>query len=933
MKHSTVKSRLAPYAILAIVLSLVTMAAFAVARQPSGRTPQALEIVAAAGLAALVAIVLMLLRQWQQERRELGASPQTLRAIIDSVAAGKLDDDAEATPRASGLHAAVLSMRDRMRASREADGRALLEYERLRAALDSVNVHVMVANADNDIVYLNRTAQRMFETAEPAIRQEIPGFRADALLGSSMDLFHSDPDAIRDFLVGLDGEHSGVMTLGGESFQLIVHIVRSKCGELLGSVVEWKNLSEEKRRNEEERRHNRQVAQILDAMGSLRFSVDSDGLLTDVNTNAASFLGYSRSELLGRPLEDIMVDGLTVASIKRLAVNGAFQKMRGLLKQADGALLPVDLSGLAAFGEGASGQPQKLLLLAQPAARRGRELLISDDIVDCISDGIALVDRDWRILSMNRAFGEITQLAVNETFAEAVPERMPEFGAGSESGSAGGWEGEISGRRRDGSEFVVFMTLRSLGDADGGENCMLTIRDITRLKESEKHIRELAYTDTLTGLANRAEFERRVAESIKRSHRRGERFAILYFDLDGFKYINDSLGHAAGDQMLKTVGTRLRGAIRETDFAARIGGDEFCVLAENIEREHDAAKIASKCLDAVTAETRIAARPMRPEASVGIAFFPDDGGDHDALMQSADSAMYAAKQSGSERFAFYSADMTVAAQRRLALEQALRAALDNDEFELVYQPQIELGSGRMIGVESLIRWRHPTRGVVPPGEFIDVAEKIGLIEDLGVWVLRTACNQAVEWERKGLPPLSVAVNISGSHFEDGKILRPTELILAETGLEPGRLELEVTETVVQTNMQAAETFDQLKRLGVRMAIDDFGTGYSCLDSIRRLPLHRLKIDRVFVNDLLADSDNSSIIATIIAMGRAMSLEVVAEGVEHLEQVIYLRGLGCDVVQGFYFSKPVSAKEIEALADTSFLPGAGRQEDGGRVSTP
>lgn len=933
MKHSATKLRLAPYAILAIVSSLVTMAAFAMTRQPSGRAPHPLEMVAAAGFAALVVIGLMALRQWQRERRELGAPPGTLKAIVDAIADGRLEDDAGPNPEANGLHAAVLSMRSRIRASRDSDGRALLEYERLRAALDAVNTHVMVGDADNNIVYLNRTAQRMFEAAEPAIRKKIPGFGADMLLGSNMDVFHSHPDALRELLVGLDGEHRGVITLGGESFQLIVHIVRSNCGELLGSVVEWKNISEEKRRAEEERRHNRQVAQILDALGSLRFSVDQDGLLTDANTNAASFLGYSRSELVGRPLEDIMVDGLTVSSIKRLAVNGAFQKMRGLLKRADGALLPVDLSGLAAFGKGSSGQTQRLLLLAQPAARHGRELMISDDIADCISDGIALVDRDWRILSMNRAFGEITQLAVNETFAEAVPERMPEFGAGVEPGNAGNWEGEIAGRRRDGSEFVVLMTMRCLDDSDGSENCLVTIRDITRLKESEKHIRELAYTDILTGLANRAEFERRVAESIRRSARRGDRFAILYFDLDGFKYINDSLGHAAGDQMLQTVGSRLKDAIRETDFAARLGGDEFCVLVENVEREHDAARIADKCLDAVTAETRVASRPMRPQASVGIAFFPEDGEDHDTLMQSADSAMYAAKQSSSERFAFYSADMTAAAQRRLALEQALRAALDNGEFELLYQPQIELGSGRMVGVESLIRWRHPTRGVVSPGEFIDVAEKIGLIEDLGVWVLHTACNQAVEWSRNGLPPLSVAVNISGSHFEDGKILGPVERILAETGLEPGRLELEVTETVVQTNAQATETFDRLKGLGVRMAIDDFGTGYSCLDSIRRLPLHRLKIDRVFVNDLLADSDNSSIIATIIAMGRAMGLAVVAEGVEHLEQVLYLRALGCDLVQGFYFSKPVSASEIEALADRSFLPDTGRPEVDGRVLTP
>ena len=871
------------------------------------------------------------LAPWQRRKalRELGAPVETLRALIDAVAEGRFDGDPADSRHARGLYAALLGMRRRLRTRRDVSRRERREYERLRAALDCVNAHVMIGDRDNTIVYLNRTAERMFDAAESKIRQDIPGFRARSLLGSNMDVFHRNPKGHRKLLSSLEGEHRAVMTLGGESFQLVVHTVRSQHGELLGSVVEWENISEQKRRAEEERRHNRQIEQILDVLGNMRFSVDADGLLTDANRGASSFLGYRREQLIGQPLEEILADGMTVASVNELAAKGVFQNMRGLLKRADGVLAPVDLSGLAILRNGADQRrndcPEQLLLLAQPAAQPGRELLISNDIADRISDGIALLDRDWRILSMNRAFGDITQLGLSECLTQVMSELRPEAAIGSQLSEAASWEGEISGRRRDGTEFVVFMTLRWLDDGNTvgnpAGNRLLTIRDITRLKESEKHIRELAYKDTLTGLANRAEFEVRVAETIKHSRRRRERIAILYFDLDGFKYINDSLGHAAGDQMLRTVGTRLNRAIRETDFAARLGGDEFCVLAENVASEHDAAKIAEQCLDAICAETRIAARKMSPRASVGIAFFPEDGGDHEMLMQSADSAMYAAKQSGNKRFAFYNAEMTIAAQRRLALEQALRAALENDEFELLYQPQIELSTGRMVGVEALIRWRHPTRGIVSPVEFIDVAEKIGLIEELGVWVLRTACNQAVEWNRSGLPALCVAVNISGSHFEGGRILAPVETILAETGLDPACLELEVTETVVQTNAESSDTFDRLKRLGVRIAIDDFGTGYSCLDSIRRLPLHRLKIDRVFVHDLLADTDNSSIIATIIAMGRAMGLTVVAEGVEQLEQAQYLRGLGCDLVQGFYFSKPVTAADIAVLADQCFLPQA------------
>lgn len=441
---------------------------------------------------------------------------------------------------------------------------------------------------------------------------------------------------------------------------------------------------------------------------------------------------------------------------------------------------------------------------------------------------------------------------------------------------------------------------------------------IKAIKTAEAKVQKLAYYDSLTGLGNRAYLRQRIIQSIKAARRNDRKFAILFFDLDGFKDINDSLGHQAGDELLQAVSDRLQTVLREVDFAARLGGDEFCVLLEDITDKYAAGKVAKKCLDAIAAPIVIANRNLQPSASVGITIFPENGEDYESLLQTADSAMYAAKDAGKQRYAFYTPDLTITAGRRLTLEHDLRRSVRLGEFELLYQPQVALGDGRLVGVEALVRWQHPTRGMLPPDEFIQVAERIGLIEELGEWVLHTACQQAVVWCEAGLPQFRVAVNISGLHFRDGRIVNAVREALQETGLEPARLEVEITETAVQTSEETLITFRHLKELGVNIAIDDFGTGYSCLASLKHLPLDCLKVDQAFIRDFLDDPDYSVIVATIIGMGRAMRLTVVAEGVETIEQVRYLSGIGCDVAQGYFFSRPVSADQIPRLVSSNFL---------------
>lgn len=467
---------------------------------------------------------------------------------------------------------------------------------------------------------------------------------------------------------------------------------------------------------------------------------------------------------------------------------------------------------------------------------------------------------------------------------------------------------------------------------NGRRTVVFLALDITDIRESEKQIRRLAYYDNLTGLASRAHFLQRLDEAIKTARRRKQKFALFFLDLDGFKDINDTLGLEAGDELLKIVGKRLHTVLREIDFAARLGGDEFCIIMEEITDAYDAAQVADRCLEVVREQVVIAGRKLAPRISIGITLFPDDGQEQEQLLRAADSAMYAAKQAGKHQYAFYTPDLTALAEQRLSLENDLRQAIEMEQFELHYQPQVSMNSGRVTAVEALIRWRHPERGLVQPGEFIEVAERIGLISELGEWVLRTACRQLVAWRQAGVPPIRVAVNISSTHFQQEEIVHTVKTLLEETSLEPAALELEITEAVVQATEQSIETFRRLKALGVTIAIDDFGTGYSSLGSLKHLPIDCLKVDRVFIKDVLTDQSDSAIIATVIAMGQVMGLSVVAEGVETFEQVKYLYGIGCDSVQGFYFSKPVPADRIPELVATDFLLGRGRSRQPGLVGT-
>lgn len=473
---------------------------------------------------------------------------------------------------------------------------------------------------------------------------------------------------------------------------------------------------------------------------------------------------------------------------------------------------------------------------------------------------------------------------------------------------------EVEYRRRDGSIFYAINSAVAIRGPD--QNILYfdgVISDITDRKQAEQQVYRLAHYDTLTGLANRTLLRDRLEQALTDAQRRGERIAVMFLDLDHFKNVNDSLGHEIGDRLLQAVSERLLECLRGNDSVSRQGGDEFILILRQIADSESAARVAEKLLDRVSGLYQIGPHELHITPSIGISLFPDDGSDYDILVRNADTAMYHAKELGRCNYQFFTSQMTKRAHERLSIENELRRALEHDEFALHYQPQVDLKTGRIIGVEALLRWFSREHGTVSPATFIPIAEQSGLIVPLGEWVLRTACNQNRLWQQAGLGPITTAVNLSAIQFRRRDVDRTIFEALTGAGIDPALLELEITEsTLMQETREIAETMRRLKDVGVRLAIDDFGTGYSSLAYLKRFPIDRIKVDQSFVRDITTDPDDAAITNAIINLGHSLKVEVVAEGVETSEQVLFLRKRGCDSMQGYYFSKPLPAEEFACL---------------------
>jgi diguanylate cyclase (GGDEF)-like protein/PAS domain S-box-containing protein len=643
--------------------------------------------------------------------------------------------------------------------------------------------------------------------------------------------------------------------------------------------------------------------------------------VVSANRRFGELFGYAEGELVGDPIGvlfptvDDFEQGLA-ASVPVLASGGDYSDER-CFRRRDGSLFWCTASGRALDPQ--HPDEGSIWVFADITERRQAEekLRLSATVLEHIADGVMVIDVHGKIVATNPAFTQITGYTEREAVGtHSNLTRMVGEDAGisealwADLAETGFWRGELHNRRKNGESYLEWLTVSAVrDDRDAVTHYVCVFSDITKVKESQDKLDHLAHHDPLTGLPNRLLFHDRLQHAMVRASRTQRQLAVMFIDLDRFKTVNDTLGHHVGDQLLKQVAGQLSGCLREGDTLARLGGDEFIVLLEDVDGAAGARHVAEKLMHLFERPVVVSDYELFVTGSVGISLFPHDATDMNVLIRNADVAMYQAKARGRNGYQLYAPSMDGDGAERLRMEGLLRRAVERGEIRLHYQPQVEIETGRLIGVEALVRWHSAELGHVPPARFIPLAEDIGFIGQLGAWVLEQACRQVVCWEAAGLYVPKVAVNLSGRQFDRGSVAPLVARVLADAGLAPQRLQLEVTESVIMNTGDALQYINDLHALGVELAIDDFGTGYSSLAYLKQLPVQTLKIDRSFIKDIPADKDDEAIAVAIVQLGKSMDLAVIAEGVETAEQAAFLLRHGCTRAQGYLYGRPVAPDEL------------------------
>jgi diguanylate cyclase (GGDEF)-like protein/PAS domain S-box-containing protein len=667
--------------------------------------------------------------------------------------------------------------------------------------------------------------------------------------------------------------------------------------------------------------------QLLDAIGDGVLIIERGSRrIIEANARIAGWLGYDIDRLSGMRLDECLGEEAEETAW------GAEQDVTPIescfmtwLRRSDGSSLPAEVTiKRVTFRE----QPLVVAVArdlrernAMSKALRASEqrLRLVANVFDNGCEGVIITDTDSRIVEVNPAFTQITGYA-----PEDVIGRKPGLlssgrhdepfyqGMWRSLQVAGSWRGEIWNRRKNGEVYPEWLSISAVYNDDGDtENYVAVFSDISEQHRSREELEYLAHHDALTQLPNRLLFNARLDHAITHARRARSELAVLFIDVDRFKTINDSLGHTTGDQVLQLVARRLRDVLRADDTMARQGGDEFIILLENV-TPRGVTEVSEKLSAALSTPLQIDGHPIYLSLSIGITMFPRDGTNADTLIRNADAAMYRAKDSGRDNCQFYTPDMTDEALEQILLHNHLRQAVERDEFRVFYQPQVDIETGRAVGVEALLRWQHPTEGLVPPKRFLTLLEDQGLMRQVGPWVLEQACKDYVRWQQAGCAPRLLAVNLSGVQIHAPDAVDTIARIVADTGMPTEHLELEVTETFVMGDPESnINTLHKLRALGIRLAIDDFGTGYSSLTYLKRLPINKLKIDRSFVADVPGDVDDEAITRAIIGLGKTLNLDIIAEGVERKTGARFLIDEGCYQGQGYLWARPMPIDEVTA----------------------
>jgi diguanylate cyclase (GGDEF)-like protein/PAS domain S-box-containing protein len=768
-------------------------------------------------------------------------------------------------------------------------------------------------------VFVNSAGARMLGAASPG---RLIGRRA-------LEIVHpSSRDDVTIRLNSSAGETGRfpARLIGFDGGLIDVELAIRRYGDGPSHLIEARDVTETKRVAESVRSHERKLEGILDAVLEGIISVSPDGNIRSFNRAAERIFGYTAAETLEKPLSMLLPEPHATQHdgyIKRYMETGrtwvmnVSRELSG--RRKDGTVFPLEIN----VTQTKQGEERVFIGVIRDVSERKRaqeRLKLAATVFDTASEAILLTDSEFCVTASNPAFSLISGYGAEETLGGKPPfMSSPDLDEKfyltlwQALQTTGRWEGEFWNRRKSGERFAEQLSITAVRDETGNiSQYVMVSSDVTQRRRAEERIRHQATHDSLTELPNRVLFLDTLGEEIDRHADQGGKGALLFLDLDGFRLVNETLGHDIGDLLLREAGRRLIHTVRGNDFAARLRGDEFVVLMRQIDSPEDAARLAQAVIDAMNQPFDLEGYEAIVSCCVGVAMFPERGEAPNTVLKNATAAKTRARDTSRSGFAFFSPEISDAFKERLAIKNNLSKALERGEFLLNYQPKLDLATGAIVGAEALLRWRNPWLGNVAPVKFIPVLEETGLIVEVGEWVLETACRQQKIWASQGFPELSVAVNLSARQLRPG-IVGVVERILERTGISPSGLEIEITESLIMSDAdQAVILLRDLAAMGIRLSMDDFGTGYSSLSYLKRFPLDTIKIDRSFVRDLASSRDDAEIVRTIVTMGHSLRRKVVAEGVETLEQLTLLNDFECDEIQGYLLSPPATADVLTEM---------------------